>query len=510
MADTTHYASDTNGEGLYIPKANQFERDINTRDGTSRHDYIEFDEEANTHFLADDADKLVDTENGQKVLKDMLQTFFSSQKERIDVLDDYSKGNNTNIKLGERRIDNNKADYRIQHNYGGYISSFVTGYLLGKPITVEADKEDLEAIHEGNDIDALNYDLGYDASRFGRAFELHYRTTDGEDHIVLVDPTEIFVIRKADVNREMIAAVHCPVYNDKLHVTVYTDGYKYIYEPTQADQFHFKNAERKKHDYGIVPIVEWWNNRFRTGDFEPVIGQINAYDNAQSDTANYMSDLNDATLVVNVDDIDQLGGSEGAKAMSDANLFVLENATAADGKSVQGSAEYIYKQYDVQGTEKYKERLVNDIFKLSNLPNLDDEKFGGQTSGIAIQYKLIGLKQIQVTKERYFTKALRRRYQIIANIHQSLNDTPIDPTELNFTFHPNLPQDVWEEVDKFVKAGGNISQELLLNLASFVEDETEELERQRLNAPAYQFMSEEERKNGFDTTSPTDDSESKL
>ena len=34
------------------------------------------------------------------------------------------------------------------------------------------------------------------------------------------------------------------------------------------------------------------------GDFEKVIPLIDLYDNAQSDTANYMSDLNDAMLLV--------------------------------------------------------------------------------------------------------------------------------------------------------------------------------------------------------------------
>ena len=33
-------------------------------------------------------------------------------------------------------------------------------------------------------------------------------------------------------------------------------------------------------------------------DFEKVIPLIDLYDNAQSDTANYMSDLNDAMLLV--------------------------------------------------------------------------------------------------------------------------------------------------------------------------------------------------------------------
>ena len=43
-----------------------------------------------------------------------------------------------------------------------------------------------------------------------------------------------------------------------------------------------------------MPITEFSNNERRKGDYEKVITLIDLYDNAESDTANYMSDLNDA------------------------------------------------------------------------------------------------------------------------------------------------------------------------------------------------------------------------
>ena len=494
-------------EGEYVPKSYQFERDMDRDTVMNRHDSVEFQDGANDHFLADNMDDLLNTAEGHKRLRRMLSQFKGAQLDRIQILDDYSKGNNTDIKTGQRRVDKNKADNRIQHNFGGYISSFVTGYLLGNPITL--DEENLFDIHENNDINALNYDLGYDASRFGRAYELHYRDRDGRDNISIIDPSELFVIREASVQYPIIGAVHCPTYNGKMHITIYTDHYIYTYQPQAYENINFNSPDITRHEYGLVPVVEWWNNRFRTGDFEPVLSQINAYDNAQSDTANYMSDLNDATLVLSVDDIDSIGGREGAEAMADANIFVLENGVTANGSSTQGKAEYIYKQYDVQGTEKYKDRLLNDIFKLANIPNLDDKNFSGQQSGIAIQYKLIGLRQIQVIKERYFTKALRRRYKLLANIHEELNDTPIHLEQLKFTFHPNLPQDIWEEVGNFIEAGGELSQATLRELASFT-DEATEVERLNRESPAQLYMSEEERRYGFDQDPPATDSEPEL
>ena len=49
----------------------------------------------------------------------------------------------------------------------------------------------------------------------------------------------------------------------------------------------------------------------------------------------------------------------------------------------------------------------------------------------------------------------------------------IEANKLTFTFHPNIPQDVWTEIKAYIEAGGEVSQETLLNNASFTDYETE-------------------------------------
>lgn len=481
MADTTHNTGDMNTEGAYIPKSYQFERDMDSETKDKRQDVLEFAEDANEHFVYEDIDTLINTDEGKKDLADMLRIFFNSQKERIKVLDNYTKGKNETILNGRRRLEKDKADYRIAHNYGGYVSTFITGFIMGIPVTLGSELEskddvkDIDDIHADNDIDTLNYDLAYDTSRYGRGFELHYRDEENKDVIALVEPFEMFVIRIANITKKIIAAVHCPIYNGKVHLSIYTDTETITYDPFKVEAISLQNENKKLHAYGMVPVVEWWNNRYRQGDFESQISIIDAYDSAQSDTANYMSDLNDAMLVIE-GDVNSTGlGVNDFKDMKDANMLILESGISADGKERKLTAGYIYKQYDVQGTEAYKQRLIKDYFKLCNVPNPDDENFMAK-SGIALQYKLLGLRQVQTSKEGYFTKALRRRYKLIENIHKELNDTEIQANALTFTFHPNIPEEIWEEVEKFIKAGGEISQETLIELASFT-DLVKEIER---------------------------------
>lgn len=188
-------------------------------------------------------------------------------------------------------------------------------------------------------------------------------------------------------------------------------------------------------------------------DFENEIPLIDAYDAAQSDTANYMSDLNDALLVIN-GDLDSAGITPtDAMLMKKANMLLLESGIDHTGKQTSVGAEYIYKQYDVQGVEAYKTRLINDIYKLSKVPNLDDDRFNASNSGIALKYKMIGLEQIKSIKESFFSKALRRRYQLIENIHNGLSTNKITADDLTFTFHENIPEDIWQEVERYINVG---------------------------------------------------------
>lgn len=485
IADTTHYASDTNSEGHYIPKSYRFERDLDNDTQSSRFDSLQFGEQANTHFVHHDIKELLTTATGRKLFSEMLNIFFNEQKARLEILDGYSKGHNHTILTGRRRLESEKADYRVTHNWGGYISNYITGYVLSNPVTIgtrQADDdettvlENIVKINRANDIDTLNFELGFDTSRYGRAFELHYR--DGNtDKIVQIDPQEMFVIRSSSVDKRMIAAVHVPIYNDRIHMTVYTQTEVYTYEPFKHGAFNLGNYTVKKHMYEEVPVVEWWNNRFRQGDFENELSLIDAYDSAQSDTANYMSDLNDALLVINGDLSSADIGIEDAIEMKKSNMLLLESGVDHSGKQTNLSAEYIYKQYDVAGSEAYKTRIVNDIYKLSKVPNLEDDRFNAQQSGVALRFKLLGLDQIRAIKESFYTRSLRKRYRLIENIHRGLSDTQLTADDLTFTFHENIPEDVWAEVERYVTIGGKVSETTLMELASFIDNADDEKRR---------------------------------
>ncbi|HEM5650999.1 TPA: phage portal protein [Streptococcus suis] len=469
MTETTHHADDILQEGQYIPRSYQFERDMEPATLEKREDFLQFSDKANVHFMFHSAEKLIEKDKEPEDLKKMVAGFFGDQIERLQILESYSNGNNYTILNGRKRLEPEKADYRIRHDLGGQASRFFTGYTVGQPISIGSSEIDLDLtsvdnFNSYNDIEALNRELVYDASRFGRAFELHYFDEFEQPAVVLIDAKEMFTIRSADVRKEIIAAVHCPIYNGKLFVTVYTNEEIVSYDNDWTE------TDRKPNPFKMVPVVEWQNNRERLGDWEKGIPIIDAYDAAESDTANYMSDLNDAMLVIK-GDVESTGmNASDIMKMKQANMLVLESGLGHNGQQTSLEAGYIYKQYDVSGVEAYKSRLIKDFFRIVGLPNLQDDATFSATSGIAIRYKLVDLQQVTSVKRGFFIKALKRRYKLLQSLSENLKGfEAVDANLLTFTFHENLPTDVWAEIQSAINSGMDISQETLMESASFTD-----------------------------------------
>ena len=374
-----------------------------------------FPREANSWYNYESAEKLL---GNLEDLEDMITDFLTVQVPRLSILASYASGHNEGISKKPSRLEENKADHRARHNFAGFISIFNTGYLFGVPVKVSAasekEQEEIDTFNELNHIDELNFDLGYDCSRFGRAYELHYRNTDDKNKVAISSAFDTFVIYDPTVEHKPIAAVRLMrTYNKtetKVSVDLYTADKIYHFKECGINQIKLvydQETDVEEHSYGEVPIIEWYNNRFRQGDYETVISQIDLYDSAQSDTANYMSDLNDAMLVIKGHLTAANLGLEDAKAMKNANIMLLEYGQDVDGRGLPIDANYIYKQYDVAGTEAYKKRLQADIHKFSYTPDFDDVHFSGQQTGVAMKYKLLGTEQVRAMKERSFERRLK-------------------------------------------------------------------------------------------------------
>lgn len=473
-----------------MDKVNEFEHGIDAR--RTRSSGIRFSSESREHYVYTSVEELLENLDD---LSELIKHHKEHQRPRLDILDDYYEGDNAGILQKNRRIEEHLSDHRASHNFAEYVSQFIQGYMVGIPIKVQhyekSINEKLNMLNDSTDADAHNSDLILDLSIYGRAYELLHRNHEDEIRFSLLSPLETFVIYTDTVDKQPLAGVryYSPILDpDSTIVEVYTADYVYKYKAKDIHSFQLVEQSVDDHYFGGVPIIEYSNNRFRQGDYEKVLSLIDLYDAAQSDTANYMTDLNDAMLkIVGNLDIDV----NEAKSMKQANLLFLQTEVGPDGKTGQADADYIYKKYDVAGVEKYKDRVAGDIHKFTNTPDMGDQQFAGTQSGIAMVYKLFGLEQKRAIKERLFKRSMIRRYRLVSNLMNVSSEGTFNASELTITFTPNLPENIFEQMDVFLKAGGELSQETLLSLLSFVGDPQDELERIEKEKPAapYDFQS---------------------
>ncbi|WP_253345729.1 phage portal protein [Staphylococcus equorum] len=436
-----------------------------------------FSPHANADLLTVNADEVVED---YTKLQNLVNTHKMEQATRLNMLEQYFLSDNTGILSGQRRKDAEKADHRAVHNFAKYISQFIVGYLTGNPLTFTHDDESTQQaiydLNDANDADAVNSDIALDLSIYGRAYEIVFRDEDEQDRFLTLDPKNTFVVYNHDIDKKIIAGVR---YYDSVDAEGIKTNHIEVYTATHLHSFvirkgELESTEAVEHHYNDVPIIEYLNNKFKQGDFENVLSLIDLYDSAQSDTANYMTDTNDAMLAV-VGNVEMDG--EDAQKFKDANMIHVKPEMNANGGEGKADVKYIYKQYDVQGSEAYKTRLQNDIHKFTNTPDLTDENFTGTQSGEAMKYKLFGLEQARAVKERLFKKGLTKRYKLLFNNLNILGTKTHDHEELDIAFTPNLPKSMKDNVEVVNLLAGTVSEKTRLGLLDFVDDPDAELER---------------------------------
>lgn len=374
--------------------------------------------------------------------------------------------------LHSERTDKTGGDNRIVNNMARYITDTATGYFLGQPVVYSSENEEylqtIQDIFDYNDEQDHNTELGKQCSIKGDCFEMVYLDEDGRIRLGLVFPENLILfyeteseftsplaairmVRGMDKNGNILLRVEFWTWTQVIYLQSFNGG---VLEVTGW----------KEHYWNDVPFCEYVNNRERIGDFEGVLSEIDAYNRVQSNTANYFQYNDDAILkVTRLGDVD----SKDIAQMKRERAVILE-----DG----GDVGWILKTVDDTALENYKNRLREDIHLGANVPNMTDEAFGGNLSGVAVSYKLWGLEQICAIKERKFKRALQRRIELITHVLNLLGHN-YDYRDLDMQFRRNKPQNILEQSQIIGNLSSMLPKETLLQLLPFVDNPKEELEK---------------------------------
>ncbi len=387
-------------------------------------------------------------------------------------------------------LPNNK----LVHDYPGYIVTIAAGYLVGKPVQYmpakpieEVFKPISEALAAAK-ADCVDAELAVDASVYGKAVEICYADTDAKPKVSQLNPMWAFVVYDDTVEHRPLFGVTIAKKLDRTlkengeKIAVYTDTQIVYFERQSSEAPH--ETDRIEHFFGGVPIVEYWNNGREDSDFAPVAELINAYDVLQSDRVNDKQQFTDAIMVLK--GIGSLGAddTEEEEPAEDADTTDTETVELTPSQRLRqtrtlflpgdgADANFMTKPDAESGNEVLRKSLAGDIHKFSFVPDLTDENFAGNTSGVAMRFKLLGLEQITKIKERWFREGLQSRLKLFARFLSVKGAAALDVTQVQITFNRSLPVNELEIAQTLSAYDGMVPQELLLAQVPFVEDAEE-------------------------------------
>ena len=407
-------------------------------------------------------------------LKEALEAFIKNELPNLQKMEDYYSGKHNILYKKNRTID--KEDAKLVHDYPGYITTIATAYFLGKPIsyTLQDDKlkKDFEKLSEylsTEEEQQENFEHSENCSIFGKSYELWYKNADNTIGNAVVDPRDCFVLRDDTVKKEITAAVRWDKTKNKEDKWIYKLE---VYDSTTVTTYEFLSDSDKKevpnikgvtklHGFNQVPIIEFLNNKRAFGDFKKVVSLIDGYDEAASTSIDDMTDFTDALLVLT-----NVGGTdkETLKKIKEDKLMLIDD---------DGDAKWLIKQVNDSYAQNNKNRLNQDIHKFSMIPDMQDKEFSGNSSGVALGYKLLALEQLAAQKEMHFKKAINQRLQLMIDFH----NLKIKATDIQKVFTRNVPKNLVEAADTAQKLQGIVSHETILSILPFIEDAKGELEK---------------------------------
>ncbi len=439
------------------------------------------------------------TEINAKNVASWLEEFKANILPKRQKMGEYYDGKNCIEKQGAVK---GRPNYSINVNMAKYIIDVATSYTFGIPIKYSTDNENSNAILEkiayinkNCNVNEIDFQQGGDMATFGVAYQLILAKDEKgsiEDRILFkyLNPLQTFYVIDNTILETPLCAVYFYCYKesniDKTKIYVYDN--ELLYEFIEKGGTITLEKEPEAHNMGNIPIIQSLNNDDAYSDIEAVTDLLDSLSLTVSNNTDDLQSIANAFLAIS-----------GAVLKKDAIQAL--NQTKVANLPADSSMQWIVKQINTEAGQAHIDNLLKFLFQISQVPDLTDEAFGGNQSGVAMQYKLWGLDQLWGTKTTKYTKSIIARLKIVFHLlqYQIKNHVQL-LDDINITFDKNLPKDNSAEYAMVQALKDVVSKKTLLKNISIVDDIQAELKaleaEAKKNADLYGFNNNSDLING--------------
>lgn len=150
------------------------------------------------------------------------------------------------------------------------------------------------------------------------------------------------------------------------------------------------------------------------------------------------------------------------------------------GLPENSKVQYVTKSLNEAQVDILRQNLENDIHKISKVPNMSDKDFAGNSSGVAISYKLLAFDYHIKNKERFFEEGLLKRFQLYNNFlvnKKTMKKVPVEFVDV--VFKRSLPQNLVELSQVINNLESYVDDETLVGQLPFIKDAKETIQKNR-------------------------------
>lgn len=347
-----------------------------------------------------------------------------------------------------RYDEENPINNKVSHDFFGKIVDFKTGYFAGKPFAYSYNSTDESEEETGgeaavdeatkaltdfttrNNMYGVDMEVTKNASIYGYSGRLFFIDSEMNERVKAIHGFETIILSDVDISEPEYAIRYYKVLdingNETWTVEFYDNKYVTTYK---GDLFSLEFVESKEHMFDYCPLQGVANNSEHMGDAEKVLSEIDAYDRIMSDNVNEIEAFAHALMIVQAHVEDEAI----IKAQKTGVIIVPPTGSSAPNNPVG----WLTKNINDSFTEHNLQRLEENIYDISNTPNLKDDTFG-TASGEALKFKLHGLETKCATYQANILNSSQHMWKVLCSSWAKKGITA-DP--LQFTIEPtrNFP-----------------------------------------------------------------------
>lgn len=323
----------------------------------------------------------------------------------------------------------------------------------------------MNAMDTYNKVDLENSELYEESLNQGESYELWW-TSDKKKlpgglltaEYKIVPNAEVLLVHSSDLKKELLSAIHFTEQKESITAEIYYPEYKETWKKQKDKIAWVKEGKDIRYPYKIVPVNVFRSNRRALPYFEAEKSLIDAHDEVLSKSLNEVDRFNSMIMMF---------GKKVNKALSDGlkkgDVSILDEL----GEEVAHWPEYLQKEFG--GIKEFYTDLMDRFERLFHKsikdPDMTSEAFaGGDQSGIAIAFKLIGMEFKASQIQTYFSQGLDRRLKLYADLWNASNQGKVDLEAYKAVISSkrNIPIDLKAKAEILQLLTGKISNETAL------------------------------------------------